>query len=95
MGSTEIRELVDRIRGIRDGFVHTLAILREKIGTLEKERAALLVEVEDLRRVAESRASALESEINQLREEIRSLRELLDLSSMQKTSGAFIERESI
>ena len=77
-----VRELVDRIKGIREGFVLTLATLREKISTLEKERSSLLAEAEELRRVAESRAVALESEVGQLRQEIKALRELLDSTSV-------------
>jgi predicted nuclease with TOPRIM domain len=80
--SPNVRELVDRIKGIREGFVLTLATLREKISTLEKERSSLLAEAEELRRVAESRATALESEVSQLRQEIKALRELLDSTSV-------------
>jgi hypothetical protein len=36
-----------------------------------------MVEIDKLRKVAESRATALESEVSMLREEVRSLRELL------------------
>ncbi len=49
----------------------------EKINTLETERASLLVEIEQLKKVAESRANALEVEVEQLREELGSLREFL------------------
>jgi predicted nucleic acid-binding Zn-ribbon protein len=57
--------------------MQTLKTLREKIRTLETERAGLMVEIEKLKKVAESRADALENEVNQLREEMKSLRELL------------------
>jgi SMC interacting uncharacterized protein involved in chromosome segregation len=57
--------------------MQTLKTLREKIRTLETERAGLIVEIEKLKKVAESRADALKNEVNQLREEIKSLRELL------------------
>jgi predicted nucleic acid-binding Zn-ribbon protein len=57
--------------------MQTLKTLREKIRTLETERAGLMVEIEKLKKVAESRADTLENEVNQLREEIKSLRELL------------------
>jgi septal ring factor EnvC (AmiA/AmiB activator) len=77
-----VRELVDRIKGIREGFLLTLATLREKISTLEKERSTLLAEAEELRRAAESRANALESEVSQLRQEIKSLKEVLDSASV-------------
>jgi predicted nucleic acid-binding Zn-ribbon protein len=54
-----------------------LRVLREKINTLETERASLLVEIEQLKKAAESRANALEVEVKQLQEERESLRELL------------------
>jgi predicted nucleic acid-binding Zn-ribbon protein len=57
--------------------MQTLKTLREKIRTLETERAGLMVEIEKLKKVAESRADALENEVSQLREEIKSLKELL------------------
>jgi cell shape-determining protein MreC len=57
-----------------------LRTLREKINTLETERASLLVEIDKLKKVAESRANALKVEVKQLREEIKSLRELLGVS---------------
>jgi transcription elongation factor Elf1 len=69
--------LVERINSIREGLTQTLKALRVKIKTLETERACLLTEVEELKRVAELRASALEVEVSQLREEIKSLREVL------------------
>ena len=44
---------------------------------MEAERANLLLEIEKLKKMAESKVSALESEISMLREEVKSLRELL------------------
>jgi len=72
--------MVKKIKEIREGLTQTLRALREKINTLETERASLLVEIEQLKKVAESRANALEVEVKQLREEIKSLRELLGVS---------------
>jgi vacuolar-type H+-ATPase subunit I/STV1 len=77
---TDFKDLVAKIKEIHQGFTLTLRILREKIKTLETERWSLLVEIEELKKVAESRANALETEVNQLREELRSLRELLGVS---------------
>ena len=54
-----------------------MIVLGEKIKMLETERAGVLEEIEELKRVAESRANALETEANWLREELKSLRELL------------------
>jgi len=75
-----IKNIVEKITEIREGLTQTLRALRKKINTLETERASLLVEIEQLKKVAESRANALEVEVKQLREEIRSLRELLGVS---------------
>ncbi|MEM3596894.1 MAG: hypothetical protein QXJ53_02010 [Candidatus Bathyarchaeia archaeon] len=75
--TVSIKNMVERIKGIREELMQTLKNLREKIKTLETERANLMIEIEKLRKAAESKASALESEVNMLREEVRSLRELL------------------
>ena len=72
-----VSNLVDRIRDVREGLKQTLKTLRERIDTLETERASLLFEIRELKMDAESRANSLESEVNQLREEVKSLRELL------------------
>jgi predicted RNA-binding Zn-ribbon protein involved in translation (DUF1610 family) len=72
-----VKNAVEKIKVIREGLVQTLKVLREKIRSLETERAGLMVEIEKLKCAAESRADALEDEVNQLREDIRSLRELL------------------
>ena len=75
--TASIKNMVERIRGIRGELVQTLKNLREKIKTLETERSNLMIEIEKLKKVAESRASALESEVSMLREEVKSLRDLL------------------
>lgn len=49
----------------------------ERIRTLENERKNLLLEIEELRKMADSRAEALQSEVSMLKEEVRSLRVLL------------------
>jgi hypothetical protein len=49
----------------------------ERIRTLETERRNLMLEVEELKKMADSKAKALESEIGMLREEVKSLRVLL------------------
>ena len=72
-----VAELVKRINSIREGLTQTLRSLRVKIKTLETERALLLTEVQELKRAAKLRASALEGEVRELREEINSLREVL------------------
>ncbi len=60
--------------------MQTLKELREKIQALETERARLMVEVESLRKAAETRVVTLEGEVGQLREEAKSLRDLLAVS---------------
>jgi len=72
--------MVERIKGIKGELMQTLRNLREKIKTLETERANLMIEIDKLRKVAESRAMALESEVSMMREEVKSLRELLGYS---------------
>lgn len=75
--SASIKTMVERIIVIKGGLMHTLMNLHEKIDRLETERADLMVEIANLRKVAESRAEALENEVNKLRSEVKSLRELL------------------
>ena len=55
----------------------SLKNLVEKLRTLETERKNLLLEIEELKKMADSKAKALESEISMLREEVKSLRILL------------------
>jgi uncharacterized protein (UPF0335 family) len=49
----------------------------EKIRNLETERKNLMLEIEELKKMADSKARALESEVSMLREEVKSLRVLL------------------
>jgi len=75
--TVNVKNVVERIRGIKGELMQTLVSLREKINTLETERASLMVEIENLRKVAESRVDALENEVSMLRSEAKSLRDLL------------------
>jgi ribosomal protein L37AE/L43A len=75
--TASVKNVAARIRGLRGELMQTLKNLHEKIKTLETERANLMIEIDKLRKVAESRASALESEVSMLREEVKSLRDLL------------------
>jgi len=77
--------LVERLKGIREGFVQNLATLRAKIGTLDGERSSLAIKLDELTKAAELRADALEDEVQQLREEIKSLKEFLGSSSTEAT----------
>jgi regulator of replication initiation timing len=49
----------------------------DKLKTLESERMNLLLEIEELKKMADSKAKALENEVSMLREEVKSLRVLL------------------
>jgi len=71
------KEMVGRIKGIKEGLTRNLAKLREKIQMLETERDRLMTEIEDLRKAAESRANELENEVNMLREVVNSYKDLL------------------
>lgn len=57
--------------------MNNLKSLVEKIRSLEAERKNLMLEIEELRKMADAKAKALESEISMLREEVKSLRVLL------------------
>jgi uncharacterized protein YlxW (UPF0749 family) len=73
-----LNALTDRFKGkSRDLSVSSLKSTVEKIKALETERKNLLLELEQLKKMAESKANALESEINMLRDEVKSLRILL------------------
>jgi transcription elongation factor Elf1 len=75
-----IKDMVDKIRGIQGELMQTLKNLRDKIKTLETERANLLIDIDKLKKVADARVNALESEVSMLREDARSLRDLLGYS---------------
>ena len=49
----------------------------DKLKGLESERRNLLLEIEELKKMADSKAKALENEVSMLREEVKSLRVLL------------------
>ncbi len=59
----------------------------ERIRALETERKNLLLEIEELKRMADAKAKALESEINMLRDEVRSLRVLLSGEEVEPDFG--------
>lgn len=50
----------------------------EKIKTLETEKKNLLVEIEGLKKIADAKAVALESEVGALRDEVKSLKVLMN-----------------
>ena len=59
----------------------------EKIRALEIERRNLLLEIEELKRMADAKAKALEREINMLRDEVKSLRVLLSGEELETELG--------
>jgi uncharacterized protein (UPF0335 family) len=54
----------------------------ERIHALETERKNLLLEIEELKKMADAKSKALESEIGMLRDEVKSLRILLSGEDM-------------
>jgi hypothetical protein len=58
--------------------MRTLRDLCERIKTLETERVNLMIEVEKLKKIADSKLNTLESEVNTLREQVKALADLLD-----------------
>jgi hypothetical protein len=59
----------------------------EHLRALETERKNLLLEIDELRKMADSKAKALESEVSMLREEVKSLRVLLGAGEPEPDSG--------
>ena len=49
----------------------------EKIKALESEKKSLLVEIEGLKKMADAKAVALETEVGALRNEVKSLKTLM------------------
>ena len=82
--TASIKNMVERIKSIKGELMQTLKNLREKIQTLETERGNLMVEIEKLKKMAESKVSALEGEVDMLREEVKSLRDLLGYVEEEK-----------
>jgi uncharacterized protein (UPF0335 family) len=68
--------------GLVSSFKNTI----ERIKALETERRNLLLEIEELKRMADAKAKALESEINMLRDEVKSLRNLLSGEDLEVDS---------
>ena len=56
----------------------------EKLGSLEAEKKNLLLEIEELKRIAEAKAAALESELATLRDEVKTLRTLMQTEEKQQ-----------
>jgi predicted nucleic acid-binding Zn-ribbon protein len=68
-------------------FMSSLRNVVERLKGLETERKNLLLEIEELKKMADSKAKALESEVNMLREEVKSLRVLLGAEETEPAFG--------
>jgi hypothetical protein len=82
-----VKNEVERIKGVREELMQSLKSLREKIQALETEKKSLMGEVEGLRKAAESRVTTLEGEVSQIREETKSLKELLGNNNGKETAS--------
>jgi chromosome segregation ATPase len=82
--TASMTNMLERTRGAKGETTQTLASLREKIKTLETERADLMIEIEKLKRGAESKMNTLENEVSMLRDEAKSLRNLLGYAEEEK-----------
>jgi len=60
----------------------------EKIKSLEAEKKKLLLEIAELKKMVDSKATALESEVAVLREEAKSLKSLVDQEQPNKPAKA-------
>jgi seryl-tRNA synthetase len=74
---------MNRLLSNREGNVGSVESMNsfktvvERLRTLENERKNLLLEIDELKKMADSRAEALEGEVSMLKEEVKSLRVLL------------------
>ena len=57
--------------------INSFKSVAERIRQLENDRRNLLLEIDELKKMADSKAKALESEVGMLREEVKSLRMIL------------------
>jgi predicted nucleic acid-binding Zn-ribbon protein len=68
-------------------FMSSLRNVVERLKGLETERKNLLLEIEELKKMADSKAKALEIEVSMLREEVKSLRVLLGAEETEPAFG--------
>ena len=67
----------DKFRMAEGTVMSSIKSTVEQIKALETERKNLLLEIEELKKMADAKARALESEISMLRDEVKELRLLL------------------
>jgi archaellum component FlaC len=72
----KIKELIDKLTEIQEGFKRNLADLHQKIETIESE-PELSINLDNFKRDAELRVDDLEEEVKQLREQLSAIKELL------------------
>ena len=71
------RELLAALEIFKVDIMQLAEDLRERIESLERERARLLGELEGIREKLDTRATSLESEVDRLRKEKEMLQKLL------------------
>ena len=76
----------DKFNGAGRALVSSFKNMIERIKALETERRNLLLEIEELNRMADAKAKALESGINMLPDEVKSLRNLLSGEDLEVDS---------
>ena len=72
------RELLAALETFRVDIMQLAEDLRERIETLERERARLLGELEGIKEQLNTKANSLESEVDRLRKEKEMLQRLMD-----------------
>jgi hypothetical protein len=70
----------------------TLKNIVERLRKLETERNSLLLEIDELKKMADAKAKALESEVGMLREELKSLKVLLGVDESDLMTGRKIRK---
>lgn len=70
------------IEDVREDFMRLLKNLRERIDSLESERASLLGEVTELRQKADEKVDSLEKEVERLKKEKEALKEILGFAEV-------------
>jgi len=75
---TRMAEGVREMKKIKRGLANTLKELREEIEKLEREKASLFDEIEDLKARGTEKVDKLRGEVQTLREDVKMLREIVD-----------------
>ena len=74
--------MVEGIEAIREDFMRLLKNLRERIESLESERAGLLEEVTELRQKADEKVESLEKAVEKLKKEREALKDILGFAEV-------------